>query len=96
METYNEHLAGSETVAVVQVSYDKKDSAAEKWAVEAGFSWLTILPTQRKASGFAKFSKSKYIPEYQLIDTQGKIIAPAGKEAIAKAVELAKESAAAE
>jgi len=91
VETYNQHFANSESVAMIHVSYDKSNKAAEKWAAKAKFPWLTILPTHRKASGFTEFSKSDYVPEYQLIDAQGKALAPEGKEAVAKAIELSQK-----
>lgn len=93
METYDKHLKESKTVALIQVSYDRKDAEAEKWAVKEKMTWPTILGSNRKASDTEQFSKSEYIPEYRLIDANGKEAAPAGQGAIAKAVELATKEA---
>ncbi|GHC63566.1 hypothetical protein GCM10007100_34040 [Roseibacillus persicicus] len=89
METYDKHLKGNKKVALIHVSYDRKDSEGEKWAVKERMTWPTIQGSNREASGAEQFSNSDYIPEYQLIDATGKVVAPEGKEAIAKAVELA-------
>ena len=97
METYDSKLADSKEVAVIHVSYDRKDSEAKKWAKEAKMNWPVILGSDRKASGMAKFSDSDYIPEYRLVDAKGKPVPlPEGMKAVEKAVELAEKAAAAE
>ena len=97
METYDSKLAKSEEVAVIHVSYDKKDSDAKAWAKEAKMNWPIILGSDRKASGMVEFSKSEYIPEYRLVDAQGEAVPlPEGMTAIEKAVVLAKEAVAPE
>lgn len=92
METYNKHLADSKTVALIHVSYDRKDSDAEAWAAKEKMTWPTILGSNRKASGAGKLSQSDYVPEYRLIDAKGRELAPEGPKAIAKAVELAEQA----
>ena len=97
METYDAKLAKSQEVAVVHVSYDKKDSEAKKWAKEAKMNWPLVLGSDRKASGMAKFSESDYIPEYRLVDAQGRAVPlPEGMTAVEQAVALAEKAAAGE
>ena len=88
MEAYDEHLKGSDKVALIHISYDRTDEAAEKWAAKEKMTWLTVLGSDRKASKMAKFSVSEYVPEYRLLDPTGREIAE-GKEAIAEAVKVA-------
>lgn len=92
MDTYDKHLADSQRVALIHVSYDKKDSDAEAWAAKERMTWPTILGSDRKASGAGKLSQSDYVPEYRLIDRKGREVAPEGQKSIAKAVELADEA----
>lgn len=90
METYDAKLAGSKTVALAHVSYDRKDAAAEKWALEAKMNWPIVLGSNRKESEMSQFSKSDYIPEYRLVDASGEMVPlKEGETAIEKAVELA-------
>ncbi|MFD2304525.1 hypothetical protein [Roseibacillus ishigakijimensis] len=90
METTKTELLKNDKVAVVHISYDSKKEEAEKWAVAEGFPWLTILGADRKASGMEKLSRSDYIPEYRLVDRQGRAVSPDGEQAIKTAVKLAK------
>ena len=89
METYNKDLKDSEKVELIHVSYDREDDAAEQWAKKEKMTWLTVLGSDRKASKMSQFSASDYVPEYRLLDASGREVAT-GKEAIAKAAELAK------
>ncbi|MDP0489715.1 MAG: hypothetical protein Q7Q71_01540 [Verrucomicrobiota bacterium JB023] len=91
MEKFNKHLADSDTVAMVHASYDREDDAALVWAQKEKFPWLTILPSKFKESQIANFSRSDYVPEYQIYDAEGKPLAEEGEAAIAKAIELAGE-----
>ena len=87
METYDKSLAGGKTVALVHVSYDRKDSAAEKWALDAKMNWPVILGSHREQSGMAQFSVSEYIPEYRLVDKKGKEVSlKEGETAVERAV----------
>lgn len=89
METYDKHLAKSKTVALIHVSYDRKDAEAEAWAAKEKMTWPTILGSNRKASGAAKFSQSDYVPEYRLLNARGQEMAAEGRASIDKAIELA-------
>lgn len=90
METYDAKLAGSEKVALVHVSFDRKDSAAKKWALEAKMNWPMILGSHREASEMVQFSVSNYVPEYRLVDAKGNGVPLAeGETAVEKAVQLA-------
>ncbi len=60
---------------MIHVSRDKDKDAALKWAKSAGFPWLTVLDGKIKRSGLNDYRMTKYIPEYHLIDAQGKTVA---------------------
>jgi hypothetical protein len=88
VEKYNKTIAGNSKVAMVHVSLERQEGLAEVWAAKEGFPWLTILPKNVKSSGLMDYKKTGFVPEYALIDKNGKQLASGGGEVFQKAVEL--------
>lgn len=88
MEAYDKHLKKSKKVALIHVSYDRTDKAAEAWAVKDKMTWPTVLSSNLEASKLEQFSVSEYVPEYRLLDVNGQELAN-DKEAITLAVKIA-------
>ena len=88
MEKYNKTIAGNSKVAMVHVSLERQEGLAEVWAAKEGFPWRTILPKNIKSSGMMDYKKTRFVPEYALIDKNGRQIASGGGEVFNKAVEL--------
>lgn len=91
MEKYNKTIAGNSKVAMVHVSLEREKGKAEKWAAKEGFPWMTILPDNVQQSGMRDYKKTNFVPEYTLIDKDGKQIASGGGEVFKKAVALTSE-----
>lgn len=92
MEKYNKHIAENPNVEFVHVSLDRDDDAAEGWAAKDEFPWLTILPDDVEKSGLRDYKKTKYVPEYVLLNGEGKIVVAGnsnGTAAFSKIDELA-------
>ena len=91
METYNEKIANLENVEFIQVSHDSDEDPAEKWAAKEAFPWLTILPDDVEKSGLKAYKTTNSVPEYHLVDSEGKTIvagSASGQAAFAKIAEL--------
>ena len=94
METYNKVIADNSKVTMIQVSLDRDDESAEKWAAKEGFQWYTILPKDADRSGLKKFHTTGSVPCYVLLDKDGKVVVPGSPSSAAcfqKATELDKE-----
>lgn len=88
MAKYNKTIADNSKVAMVHVSLEREEGKAEVWAAKEGFPWLTILPGDVKGSGMRDYKETNFVPEYALVDKNGKRIASGGDEVFKKAVEL--------
>ena len=44
MEKYKKNIEGAANVEFIHVSLDSDEDAAEKWAVDESFPWLTVMP----------------------------------------------------
>jgi hypothetical protein len=91
VEKYNKTIAGNSKVAMIHVSLEREEGLAEVWAAKEGFPWMTILPGDVKKSGMRDYKKTNFVPEYALIDKNGKQIASGGGVVFEKAVELTSE-----
>lgn len=60
---------------MIHVSLDSDEKSAEKWAASAKLPWFTILPKNVKKSKLNDYKKTQFVPEYNLIDKDGKILA---------------------
>ena len=95
MEKYKKHIADAENVEFVHVSLDSDDDPAEEWAAKESFPWLTILPDDVKKSGLKDYKTTKSVPEYHLVDSEGKTIvegSSSGTAAFKKIDELVAEA----
>ena len=75
MEKYNEKIADNPKVELIHVSQDQESPAAETWAVDAGFPWLTVLPENFEESGMLKYYTEPEVPFYTMVDGDGKEVA---------------------
>lgn len=87
MESYKKHIATNPKVELVHVSYDNEDKAAADWAKKEGFPWPTVLRSQAEASGLEAFA-GDFVPEYVLLDKDGKVLARGKDEAFVKIAAL--------
>lgn len=92
MEKYKKHIADVPNVEFVHVSLDRGDDAAEEWAAKEEFPWLTILPDKVEKSSMRDYKTTNSVPEYHLVDAEGKTIANGSGACFAKIDEIAKES----
>ena len=72
---------------MIHVSRDREDDAAQNWAANEGFPWLTVLPRNVKRSGLMDYRQGNAVPSYSLIKADGEIVAT-GPRVFAKAKEL--------
>jgi len=75
---------------MVHISLDSDKDSAQNWAKKESFPWLTILPERVKKSGLREYKSTKYVPEYHLVDAEGKTIANGQAQVFAKIAELGK------
>lgn len=84
MELYKQHIADNPKVAMIHISRDSNEDAAEEWAKKAGFPWLTVLPDKTERSGLDDYKTSNGVPEYHLIDGNGNTVAKGQNASFAK------------
>ncbi len=93
MEKYNKTIAKLDNVAFIHVSRDSDEDSAEEWAAKEQFPWLTVMKDKTEASGLGVYKTTKSVPEYHLIDGDGKTIvagSSSSTKAFAKIAELGK------
>ena len=93
MEKYKESIASTSNIEMIHVSLDSEDDAAEGWAKKESFPWLTVLPDDVKKSKLREYKTTTSVPEYHLVDANGKTVVPGtsgSSAAFAKIAELAK------
>ncbi len=72
MEKYNESVAENKKVEMVHISLDSNESAAERWASQAGLPWLTILPDDVERTDLrTMFGQIRGVPTYILVKADG-------------------------
>ena len=92
MEKYNEVIAENPKVAMIYVSRDRDDGAAEDWAASHGFPWLTVLPKDVERSDLLAYRAANSVPHYSLRDKDGKEIANGSSAIFNKLKELSSGS----
>ena len=92
VESYNKKIAGNSKVELVHFTYDESDEDALKWAKKEKFPWPTILKSKQKATDLEKFA-GEYVPEYILINKDGKVIANGKEECFAEIAGLGESPA---
>lgn len=92
MEKYNEVIAGNPKVAMIHVSQDQSEDAAEEWAASNNFPWLTVLPKDVPRSDLSEYRTRNVVPFYTLVDKDGKELANGSSAIFAKLQELSPSS----
>lgn len=92
MEKYNDKIADNPNVAMIHVSRDRDEKAAEAWAAKEKFPWLTVLPGDVDRSKLLDYHSRPVVPFYALVDAEGNELATGSAAVFAKAEELSKES----
>ena len=80
MKQYNDQVADNPNVEMIHVSLDNDEKAAESWAAKEGFPWPTVMRAKVERSGLDAYMPQG-IPNYKLIDKDGKVVAE-GKGAV--------------
>ena len=75
---------------MIHVSLDRDEDSAKKWASDAKLPWYTILPKNVERSKLNQFKKTNSVPEYNLIDKDGEILASGVSACFTKIEELSK------
>tara|TARA_R110002096_G_scaffold173997_13_gene349655 strand:+ start:919 stop:1194 length:276 start_codon:yes stop_codon:yes gene_type:complete len=88
VEKYNSSVADNPKVAMIHISQDTSEDAAESWAVKEGFPWLTVLPGDVKRSDLSKYRTRPVVPFYTLVDASGNQLATGSGAVFAKAAEV--------
>lgn len=86
MEYYYKSIVNNRDVEFIHVSQNTQLADALEWATSAKLPWLTVVHSQAKAAGLARFAHGT--PSYALIDASGKILAVSEKNCIKKIKEL--------
>lgn len=73
---------------MIHVSHDRTEDAAEEWASENGFPWLTVVPGDVERSDLLDYRTGNAVPHYSLRDASGKEIANGPSAAFRKIAEL--------
>lgn len=73
---------------MIHVSRDRDDDAAETWASEAKFPWLTILPDNVKRSDLMEYRTGNGVPHYVLLTSEGEAVARGSSAVFKKLGEL--------
>ena len=92
MESYHEKIAGNDQVELIHFSYDESEADALKWAKKEKLPWPTVLPDKQEATDLERFA-GDYVPEYILIDKDGKVIANGKDECFAEIAKLGDKAA---
>ena len=87
MEKHNKLIAKNPKVAMIHVSYDSDVAAATDWAKKEKFPWLTLFEDEHEASGLAELG-GEFVPDYVLIDKDGKIVTKGKTEVFEKIASL--------
>jgi hypothetical protein len=54
VEKYNSSIADNPKIEMIHISRDSDEDAAESWAADAGFPWLTVVPGDVERSKLMK------------------------------------------
>jgi len=86
VEYYNKSIVNNSQVEFIHVSQNIKLADALEWASSARLPWLTVVNSQSRAAGLARYAHGT--PSYALIDASGKVLAVSEKNCIKKIKEL--------
>ena len=75
MQTYNNSIAGNEKVELLLMSSDRSDADALKWSKKENFPWPQIMKGKISSEWNFMKHRSRYVPQYLLIDKQGNKVA---------------------
>jgi hypothetical protein len=75
VEKYNSSIADNPKVEMIHISRDSDEDAAEQWAADAGFPWLTVVPGDVARSKLMKYRTSNAVPFYTMVDSSGGVVA---------------------
>lgn len=89
MDAYNKHIAANKQVEFIHVSMDDDKAEALDWAKKAKLPWLHILHSELRATGMQAYDQGG-VPQYYLIDKNGRILASNEMQAFEKIKELTK------
>ncbi len=90
MAAYNKHIADNDKAEFIHVSMDDSKKDALNWAKNAKLPWLHVLNSKARSAGMMKFAQGSGVPQYYLIDKEGKLLASGESAAFAKIKELTK------
>lgn len=88
MKQFNDNIKDNPKVAMIHLSRDREEDAAESWAAEAKFPWLTILPDDIKKTDLLQYRTGNGVPHYVLVTSDGKPAARGSGAVFAKLKEL--------
>lgn len=94
MEYYNEKIAKATNVELVHISCDQDEAGMKKFMGDASMPFPAVPASKADKIKLLEPLSPKGIPNYKLVDAEGKVIAE-GAEAKTKAAELAAGTAAA-
>ncbi|NIP98757.1 MAG: hypothetical protein GWO24_37270 [Akkermansiaceae bacterium] len=87
MEQYKDEVAENPKVEMIHVSLDADEGAAEAWAAKMGFPWPTVMRAKVDRSGLEAYMP-RGIPNYKLIDKDGKLVAEGKGQVFQKIADL--------
>ena len=93
MEYYNEKIAKSTNVELVHISCDQDEAGMKKFMGDASMPFPAVPSAKADKIKLLEPLSPKGVPNYKLVDSDGKVIAE-GAEAKTKAAELAAGTAA--
>lgn len=91
MEKYTEVIAENPEVALIHISRDRSEDAAEEWAAENGFPWLTVLPDDAERSDLLEYRTRNSVPHYTLRTADGEELANGSSAVFTKLASLGAE-----
>ena len=87
MEKHNKLIAPNAKVAMIHMSLDDDLAEATALASKEGFPWLTVFQDDAEASGLKDYG-SGFVPDYVLIDKEGKVVTKGKEEVFTKIAAL--------
>lgn len=94
MKQYNEQVVEHPSVEMIHVSLDDDEKAAEAWAEKESFPWPTVFKSKLERAGMDEYLKGGIgIPNYKLVDKDGKIVVEGKGPVFQKIAELKKSEA---
>ena len=81
VEKYEASVPENSTIAMIHISLDQDDEAANQWASEENFPWLTLLPGDRQRSDLMQYKTTNSVPEAIVYRANGELFAKGTKAA---------------